>query len=95
MITLYRRLIALRRQEPALLYGRTQACAEQGCALAFTRTDGPDRFYVALNLGDEPLTLRLPADGVVVLSTRLDRDGEPCAATTKLRPNEGVVIRLA
>jgi hypothetical protein len=50
---------------------------------------------VALNLGREPLSVRLqqvvPAERVL-LSTRADRDGERIAHQLYLRGNEGLII---
>ena len=74
MLTLYRRLIALRRGEPALEVGRFEAVEAEGDVLAYIRRgrEGESEFLVALNLGPQPHRLRRPADapgGTVVLST--------------------------
>ena len=46
-------------------------------------------------LGREQVVDLNPADsGRIALSTHLDREGEEASGRVKLRPNEGVVIRL-
>jgi alpha-glucosidase len=94
MLTLYRRLCAIRRATPALAVGTYAAVPAHGDLLAYTRSLGEDRFLVLLNLGAEPQTfvsdqLRLP--GKVVLSTYLDRTDEAPGGTVALRGHEGVI----
>jgi alpha-glucosidase len=105
MLSLHRRLIALRRAEPALSVGAFEPVDGPDDVVAYTRRD-PDanrRFLVVLNLCGEPRTF-LPTgggerrirrvDGPIVLSTHLDREGDAAAGEVTLRPDEGVVIRL-
>jgi hypothetical protein len=50
---------------------------------------------IALNLGAEPLRFELPSGGgQVLLSTNLDREGEPTKGPVELRGNEGLVVEL-
>ncbi|HEV2149722.1 MAG TPA: alpha-amylase family glycosyl hydrolase [Longimicrobiaceae bacterium] len=98
-LSLYRRLIDLRRGEPALEVGRFEPVAADGDVLAYIRRArrGEGDFLVALNLGSRPHVLGRPADaqaGVVAVSTHLDREGERVRGDVELRPDEGVVIRL-
>ena len=96
MLTLYRSLIALRRDAPALAVGGYRAAAG-GDLLAYLREGGGRRFLVVLNLGDAPQVFK-PADpavrGRIALTTHLDRVGETVAGTIELRPDEGVVVEL-
>jgi alpha-glucosidase len=106
MLSLTRRLIGLRRAEPALSVGTYEPVDAPDGVIAYTRRDpdGNRRFLVVLNLCDEPRTF-LPTgggerrirrvDGPVVLSTHLDREGDAAAGDVKLRANEGVVMRMA
>jgi alpha-glucosidase len=99
MLTLYTRLIALRRGEPALEIGRFEALHCDAEVLAYVRAarQGERRFLVALNLGAQPQRLRLPEaarGGTLALSTHLDRSGERIAGTLELRPDEGLILRL-
>jgi alpha-glucosidase len=100
MLALYTGLIALRRGEPALEVGRFEPVQAEGDVLAYVRRarGSEAAFLVALNLGHEPQRLEAGqalASGTVVLSTGLDRAGEAIAGVVALRPDEGVVIRLA
>jgi alpha-glucosidase len=98
MLTLYRRLIALRRREAALAVGGWSALTAEPPVLAYGRFDGDRRFVVALNLGTAPATVALrdgAAAGEVVLATSLDREGERVSREVALRANEGVIVRLA
>jgi alpha-glucosidase len=90
MLTLYRRLLALRRAEPALEVGRIELIEAGGDVLAYVRGDA---FLVALNLGANPHDLPC-AGGAILLSTHLDREGERPDGVLHLRPDEGVVVRL-
>ncbi|HEY3318335.1 MAG TPA: alpha-amylase family glycosyl hydrolase [Coriobacteriia bacterium] len=95
MLSLYRRLIELRRAEPALSVGPYTPLPGAGDVFAYGRRDGPRRFLVALNLGHHDQVYPLaPYEGVVILSTLLDREAEPVRGALALRPNEGVVIAV-
>jgi alpha-glucosidase len=96
MLTLYRRLIALRRGEPALEVGRIEPVHAEGDVLAYVRRgrEGESAFLVALNLGAAPQALKVPHDGRIALSTHLDRAGERASRTLELRPDEGIIVRL-
>jgi alpha-glucosidase len=100
ILSLYRRLIRLRRGEPALEVGGYQPIEAEGDILAYARRGDPGEsdFLVALNLAPRPDALQVPAPlrgGRVVLSTHLDRAGEPVPGAVRLRPDEGVIIRLS
>jgi alpha-glucosidase len=94
LLTLYRRLIALRRLEPALGVGGYQALAAETDVVAFRRL-GERPFVVVLNFGGQMQEWRCPpeAGGArIVLSTALDREGEHVGRVLQLRPDEGVVL---
>ncbi len=96
MLTLYARLIALRRGEPALEVGRYEPLPADGSVLAYLRSarKHESRFLVVLNLGSEPRRVSLAESGTLVLSTHLDRSGERTGAVLDLRADEGAIIRL-
>ena len=94
MLTLHRRLLALRRRTTALTGAGYRAVAATGDVLAYERADEDSRWLVALNLGDRPAAVDLPAPGRVELSTLPGRDGDRVAGTTGLRPDEGLVVQL-
>jgi alpha-glucosidase len=94
ILTLYRWLIALRRQHRALRYGDFRLVAVAGDVLAYERRLRGERLLVALNFGHTPHPVPLPADGeaIVLASTHLDRDGP--VTQLGLREDEGVVVLL-
>jgi alpha-glucosidase len=101
MLSLYGRLIALRRAEPALEVGRFDPVEVEGDLLAYTRRARREdsAFLVALNLGAQPQRMRLPpgceSGGTVAISTRPGRAGQRIAGELELAPDEGVVVRLS
>jgi alpha-glucosidase len=94
MLTLHRRLIALRRAEAALSVGGYEPIRSAGDVLAYRRIEGERAFAIALNLGDEPAEVAIPGRGRIVLATGLDREDEQMSETVSLRADEGVVIEL-
>ncbi len=98
MLALYRRLIALRRSEPAFSVGPYRPVAVTDAVLAYLRDDGRRRFLVALNFtgGRASLDAELPVGwrGRVAVTTYLDREGEAIGDTLALREHEGVVLAI-
>ncbi len=93
MLALHRRLLALRRAEPALAVGAYRALPAEGTVLAHQRAHGGRLLTVALNLGHAPVRFAcLGLEGRVRLSTHLDREGEAVRDVVSLRGDEGVVI---
>ncbi len=98
MLSLYRRLIALRQSEPALMVGRYQPVPADGDIVAYVREQGDRRFLVVLNFGSASDELKLPAPhttGRIALSTHMDRAAEPVDGGVQLRSDEAVIIELA
>jgi alpha-glucosidase len=92
MLSLYRRLIELRRREPALAVGRYEAIPAPPAVLAYRRSQDERSFVVVLNLSHENVAVALPGfRGRVALSTGLDRKEELVSGGVELRPDEGVV----
>ncbi|MFL5583197.1 MAG: alpha-amylase family glycosyl hydrolase [Gemmatimonadaceae bacterium] len=94
MLSLHRRLIALRRAEPALSVGSWQEVEAAGDVIAFVREHDGRRFLVALNLGHALCEVAMEGAGRVVLSTHLDRE-ESVTGVVRLRADEGVVVQLS
>lgn len=97
LLTLYRRLITLRRRAPALAVGSYRAIPAGGDLLCYLREHQNQRFLVALNLGQQAQILELShleVRGRVRLSTHIDRDNEVLARVLELRPDEGVIAEL-
>ena len=89
MLSLYRRLLALRRALPALHHGAIGSIEVEGNVLRYERSDGAQRLLVALNLGGDERPLDLPPDARLLASTADER-----ALDGRLQPNEGQVIAL-
>jgi alpha-glucosidase len=97
LLHLYRRLIELRRREPALAIGDYMAETTTGDILAYRRLHGDSRCLVVLNFANERTSFQLtaiPQQGTIALSSYMDRDGENVAGAIALRPNEGIVVEL-
>ena len=97
MLTLYRRLIGLRRDDPALAGGAWKPLCVQGGAFVYLRAAGLRRLMIALNMTDEPCALLLAnrlRGGLVLLNTHLDRSEEVVAEDLELRADEGVIVEL-
>jgi alpha-glucosidase len=97
MLTLYRRLIGLRRDHQALQRGAWKPLCVQGDALIYLRKAEDRRLLIALNIGSEPCAILLDdrlSGGRILLSTHLDRDAERVADELDLRADEGVIVEL-
>ncbi len=98
MLILVRRLIVLRRSQPALTVGSYQTVpVPDDDVLAYIRETAAARLLVALNLGHAPKTIDLSAAGVaneLKISTHLDRDGVVELARLDLRGDEGIILLL-
>jgi alpha-glucosidase len=97
-LNLNRRLIELRRREPALAIGQYVAVQAYGDLLAYRRQlDDEHRFMIVLNVAAEPAkfpSTAVPPQSKILLSTHLDRDQESIKDAVELRANEGVIIEL-
>jgi len=98
-LSLYRRLLALRRQSPALTTGayRRLALGDPQDPYAadtwvYERTWGADRKVVALNMGPRAQRVHADVDGVVEVSTIPHREGAAVCGELALLPDEAVVI---
>ena len=93
MLTLVRRLIALRRERPVLRQGGYHRIEAEGDVLAFERTLGEEHLLVLLNFGREQVTVPLTQErGRIMLSTTLEREGESLGPEATLAPDEGVIV---
>ena len=97
-LSLYRRLLALRRSYSSLCVGKYLPLTARGELLAYIRQAGAERMLIALNLGSDPCALPLESLGLqgrALLSTHLDREDELIATTLTLRSNEGLIVAIA
>jgi alpha-glucosidase len=92
---LYRRLIAARRQHPALSEGNYRRLLVQRDLLLYARQSGSEQILIALNFGSEAISTQLPCgavSGSVLVSGFGDRETEKVMERIDLRANEGLVI---
>jgi alpha-glucosidase len=94
LLWLYRRLIALRRNTPALTCGAYCPVRSRNDIFCFKRALPGQEVLVALNTMPEPRKLELSGSAEVLLSTGLDRDPQPVSGFLILRPDEGVILQL-
>jgi oligo-1,6-glucosidase len=95
----YRRLIALRREHPVLVYGGYRLIlAEHARIYAYLRTLGDERLLVVCNVGADPVRFDLPAEiGFVrspLLIANYPVDPEQDLRSFDLRPWEARIHRL-
>lgn len=98
ILSLYKRLIELRKLRPALTWGSFELIAAKDDLLVYRRRAGDSSLLIALNLGSEPAALASDAiqlRGSILLSTFLDRDHEAVSGSLDLRGNEGVISEVA
>ncbi len=99
MLSFFRRLVALRRERPALISGSYEEIETgERSVLAFVREGEDDRVVVVLNFGPEPVTPCLPHDLLgdaprLLLSTHPERKGPVSTNELDLGPHEGLLLR--
>ncbi|MFL5256866.1 MAG: alpha-amylase family glycosyl hydrolase [Rhodopila sp.] len=96
ILTLYSRLITLRRERRALHAGSYRLMGSDDDVLVFERRhDGEPRLLVAMNFSSEERHLTLPGEAGLLLSTKLDRDAKTVGTALRLRAAEGVIVEVA
>jgi alpha-glucosidase len=97
MLTLYRKLLALRRQHDTLHAGAISDVAAEGNVLRYVRRGLPQGessdFQVLLNLGSELATVNCDP-GTVVVTTMLDGAGARVDGEVTMEAGEGLLIAL-
>ncbi|MBK8590795.1 MAG: DUF3459 domain-containing protein [Sandaracinaceae bacterium] len=96
MLELYRSLLRLRRERPALHRGALQLVPAGEDVVAFTRSTSHDRHpggdvFVAVNLGRSPVSVRVPMPAAQVLVTS-NRAAALAGGTLTLPPDSGAVV---
>ena len=94
MLKLYRELLRLRRERPALHAGSVSDVHEGNGVLHFVRTQGSERLQMHLNL-TENSQWTPSLEGQILLSSGLDRTGEAVRNGLELQGNEAVVVELS
>ncbi len=97
MLLLYRRLIALRRTEPAFRIGDYIPVPAEVNVMAYMRECGVSRFLVVLNLGHGTcffMPSNLEIEGTIVLDTIPEREGIAVKRRVSLNGDEAMVVKL-
>jgi len=93
ILTLTRRLIALRREHPALAHGDfVEFGPSPDDTFVYERVARDERLTIVLNLGDRNRSVPSAGPGRILIGTDRDRDGDAVVAAVELRPNEGIVV---
>jgi alpha-glucosidase len=96
MLSLHRRLLALRRSSQALAVGGYRTAAVGEATFAYLRESPGETMLVGLNLSAEPQAVALwPLAGRVRLSSHLDGREDEVHGELRLRAAEGVVVEVA
>jgi alpha-glucosidase len=91
ILTLYKKLIALRKSHPTLVSGKLEDLQVENNILRFRRS-GVEEIEVILNMTGEEISVQIPSTRILV-GTRMDREGE-IAGLFALGASEGVVLLL-
>ncbi|WP_114779584.1 alpha-amylase family glycosyl hydrolase [Botryobacter ruber] len=97
MLSLHRRLIQLRQDEPALHIGEYAPVHADDQMIAYIRQAGEQRFLVLLNLSHRPCYFKAAHEhykGLIVGSTYPEREGTSISDTITLSGDEGIIVRL-
>ncbi|GAB3903171.1 alpha-amylase family glycosyl hydrolase [Larkinella knui] len=98
MLSLYKRLIALRQQEPSLMTGEYLPVYSDTQLIAYIRqAAGHARFLVVLNLSHRPGYFKSQdpsLTGVVEIATFPELEGHEVGEAINLGGDEGIIVRL-
>ena len=96
MLAFYKRVIRLRRQEPALHSGRYTPVYSDQQIIAFKRSLEGTEFLILLNLSHRPCYFKSPVllKGKVEVSTEPEREGSNVETPLTLSGDEGILIRI-
>ncbi len=95
MLTLYRRLLGLRRLHPALQVGVFRLLGIEDDVLIYERSHQDETIGIALNLSPETRAVTLPRGDLLLSTVRRSGAGRDEDMRRELSPDEGVVIRIA
>ena len=94
MLSLYRRLLQLRRAEPVLVSGTLANLHVADGVIQFVRSDAGRRLAILVNLADEARRVAVEA-GSIIACTELSREGEAVREAVHLMPAEAAIIALS
>jgi|SRR5579884_3499946 len=97
MLSLYRRILRLRRKSEALRHGDYRGIdGVPESIYAYQRQSGRERILVVLNFSDRTEEVSIPGtgNGAVLVGTHAGRERQIDARHLTVRPNEGFVVAL-
>jgi alpha-glucosidase len=94
-LNLYKKLITIRKTEPALETGNYISVYSDNQMIAYIRKDenGPG-FFIVLNLSHRPCYFKSDFNGVIEIATSPELEGNTVSGTISLNGDEGLLIRL-
>ena len=96
LLTLYRKLLTLRKNTPALQVGDYHPLDKgSDTCFVFQRQTADQTILVALNFSENRQPLALDTPGLVLLSTHPGRRAGAILMTLTLDPNEGVIVQMS
>lgn len=98
LLSLYRRLIALRQSERELAAGLQSPVMRQAPTIAYLRKVPNQRLLIVLNLAGDAYSFDFTGNasrGQVLLRTTMQGEGAECPGQVQLQGNEGVILRLS
>ena len=93
-LALYRTLLSLRREHPALNEGPITNVSATGQVLTYTRSSASQTFRIFLNLSAEPQPVQV-SPGLLTLTSYLDQSGVELDTHYTLRPNEAILTEVS
>lgn len=96
MLNMYKRLIELRANEPALHIGRYIPRPHEGDLFCFKRSHSGKEFLIILNISGtkEKYNSEYNLKGIVRLSTYPEREGEELSGEINVQAGQGLVIEI-
>lgn len=98
ILSFYRKLLALRKENPALNVGKYTPVYSDQQLISYIREDENSRFLIILNLTHRPAYFKPRNEsyrGLVLLGTEIERTGMQVSDIITLSGDEGLLIRLA
>jgi len=94
MLSFYKKLLQIRRREPALHIGNYIPVYADKQMIAYMRKFENDRFLIVLNLSHRPCYFKSEYKGKIILSTEPERDCNKIESTITLSGDEGILVRM-
>ena len=93
ILSLHRRLLAVRRASPALHAGSLELVDAPAGVVAFDRRHGGEAVRVVLNLTGDPVAVPIDGAWTCLAGTRPGREGTRVEGGVPLAADEGLVLR--